>query len=393
MPGMSDPGWQRINLGFGVYILYKFASATEMDFQLWFESVQLAQGSVDESNPEAQLHVNTDIARADLDLTVQPYLGQVLAAGDVHIWVDNAWKTIVQFSNDVLFLYDPTKGVVADNTVPYPPQVPAAPWGPSGSSSGGITRFHISDDVRVVSDIGPQVKKVMFPGYPPLVLNIVACCGTPDPTTHQGVYVDPDSVWFNIFYGAYQMNCAKSDGWTRPFGYESASGVGSVVRGEDIERVGKSDWNWFSNYMYGVPATVCAQYSDIGHATFAPTATVTLGSSQWHVVSMSNVTVASAYQSDAPGAQQLQENSLLTPQWRQAFGQPWPRPDHTTSFVPTKLQSTIFLSYSEDADGFYTLMFGGTSAMTADPAFLAAQVKAAQQTLVTNYPKAGFPLS
>jgi hypothetical protein len=394
MPSMSDPGWERIDMGLGVYILYKFASATEIDFQLWFESVELAQGSASELNSEVQLHVDVDIARADLVLTVQPYLGQVLAAGDVQIWEDNAWKTVAQFSNDVLVLYDPTKGVVAGDTTPHPPQVPPQPWGASWFPSGGITRFYVTNDVRVATDIGSRVKKVMFPGYPPLVFNTIACCGKPAAIPNgPGVYGDPQSIWFNIFFGGYEMSCLKSDGWTRPFGYESAAGINSVIHGEDIERLGKSDWNWFSNYMYGVPAEVCERYSDIGKAAFGPTATVTLGSSQWHVVSLSNVTVASTYQSDAKGAQQLQENSVLTSEWRDAFGHPCPRPDYTTSFIPTTLKATLFMSYSEDTDGFYTVMFGGTSGVKADPAFLAAQVKAAQETIVLNYPKAGFPLS
>jgi hypothetical protein len=194
----------------------------------------MANGTIDETNPELKLQEGEAFIRADLDVTLEPFLGQVLASGDVEVNENGTWIPVAQFPNTPLFLYDPTKGVIAGKTGPFPPKVSENPghWGPSYSSSGnGITRFHITDDDRSLTDIGRRVKQMMFPDYPPLVMNIIACCGQPyaDGT---GPYVDPRSPWFNIFLGAYQMDCLKSDGWTRPLGYESAAGQGSAVRRE-----------------------------------------------------------------------------------------------------------------------------------------------------------------
>jgi hypothetical protein len=123
-----------------------------------------------------------------------------------------------------------------------------------------------------------------------------------------------------------------------------------------------------------------------------PPAVVHVGASNWHRVSMSGVKVASGYQSDAPGAQQLVENSILTPTWQRSFGLPCPRPEYTTSFVPTVLQSALFMTYDEDDTAYRTLMFGGTAGVGADATFLQAQVDAAVATITVHYPDAGFPL-
>lgn len=394
--GMTTPGEHRIDLGHGVFIDYCFTGPGAIDFQLWWESVELAHGSIDEQTPAAKVEVDTKVARAEMDLTIDGFLGEVLCSASIQIWDTSAnppgWTSIVACTNDVLVHFDPTKGMVAGRATADPPVV-QGPWGPSGPSGDGVTRFHITDQPRVLADVGPEVKARMFPAYSPLVLNIVACCGRPTGSpSGPGVYADPESPWFNVFFGVYQMDCAVTDGWTRPFGYESAAGVASVVHGEDLVRIGKSDWNWFSNYMYGVPSGVCAQYSsvDMGAVTFTPTETIPLGSTTWHCVTMSGVEVASAYQSDASGAAQLVENSLLTDEWRKSFGEPSPRPEYPTSFIPTKLQSTLLMTYWQDAAGFHTLMFGGTSGIDTDPAFLAAQVSAAKQTIVDHYPTAGF---
>lgn len=395
---MCDPGWTQIELGLGLNICYRFTSASEIDFQLCFQSTELANGTINEANPELKLQVGEDdLVRADLDVTLQPVLGQVLASGDVALNEGGTWTPVVQFQNEVLFLFDPTSGSFGGNTVPQAPAVPANPgqWVASYCSSGSrVTRFHVTDDERVLTDIGYQVKQRMWPGYPPFVLNIIACCGERN-ADGSGPYVDPTQPWFNVFLGAYQVDCLKGDGWTRPFGYDSANGKDSAIHSEDIERVGKSDWNWFSNFMYGVPAQVCAQYSNIGDATFDFLGTQQIGSSLWHSVTLSNVTVASAYQSNAPGAQQLVENSMLTPNWQKSFGTPCPRDGFPTSFIPTTLNSALFMAYSEDADGYHTVMIGGTTnpKFANSQPFLAAQMNAVKQALATSYPAAGFPTS
>jgi hypothetical protein len=394
---MTDNGWTRVDLGLGAYLLYEFSGPTTIEFQLWWETVELGKGTIDESNPSAQVKFEEDFVRADLDLSLQPFLGQVLASGDVQSRTKKTdpWKTISQWKDAVLFLFDPTKGMIAGSPSAYAPVVDPR-WGPSGPSGGdGVTRFHLTDDVRAVTDVGPQVKQRMFPGYHPMVLNIVACCGRPlGAPDGPGVYGDPTSIWFNVFFGVYQMDCALADGWTRPFGYQGAAGIQSVVRGEDLVRVGKADWNWLSNFMYGVPGAVCEEYSsvDMSKVKFTPTATTKIGTTQWHYLTMSGVQVASGYESDAPGAGKLVENSILTDEWRRSFGEPSPKPGYPTSFIPTVLQSTLVMAYWKDDTAFHTLMFGGTSGVGSDAAFLRDQIQGAKVLIGTRYPGSGFPI-
>jgi hypothetical protein len=137
-------------------------------------------------------------------------------------------------------LIDPTKGLVAGSETGYAPTVIG--FGPNGPSGDGVTRFHISEEPRFLADVGRIVKQRLFADTGPLTLNIIACVGLgADPGTGPGVYADPESPWFNVFFGVYQVDCAKADGWTRPFGYEAANGVDSVVHGEDLVRIGTAD--------------------------------------------------------------------------------------------------------------------------------------------------------
>lgn len=388
-----------ISLGHGLFVDYGFSSSTELDYDLRFEQREVVHGSVSVGTPSGPVGVSTDLVRGQLEITIEPLSGVVGLIATIEVREPGVepptWKTVVNFTEPHITMIDPTKGFIAGAESGYPPQVLG--YGPNGPSGGGdVTRFHISDDERLLADVGRIVKQRLFAATGPLTLNILACVGLgADPGKGPGVYADPESPWFNVFFGIYQVDCAKADGWTRPFGYEAAQGVGSVVHGEDLVRIGTADWNWFSNYLYGVPEEICIEYStvDMGAVSFQPPPTVLrCGNSNWHQVSMSGVKVASAYQSNAPGAQQLVKNSLLTPTWQETFGLPCPRPEYTTSFIPTVLRSALFMAYTEDDSAFHTLMFGGTAGIDTDAGFLTAQADAAVATITKHYPSAGFPL-
>lgn len=304
------------------------------------------------------------------------------------------WTTMFEATDRVVKRVDPCGGVIADSSVGYAPAMADTPWGPSGALSLAVTRFHIADTMRDITPVGEIVKREIFADYPPITFNTVACWGKPSPDG-VGVYCDPESIWFNVFYGTYQLDCSKADGWTRPFGYRSADGVTSVVHAEDIVRLGKADWNWFSNYMYGVPAQWCRDYSHVEMAeiSITPITTVTIGTSRWHATSLSGIEVATCYQSDAPGAATLIHNTIASGPWEQSYGTPCPRPEYPTSFIPNVLATEVRMSYWEDAVGFHTLVFGGTAGVRSDPVFLAAQVAAAETMIADFYPGNGFPLT
>ena len=306
-----------------------------------------------------------------------------------------SWTSLLDIANQVVLLVDPTFGMIQGQAGVAPPVAVDGGWGPSGSSSPVVTRMHVGPAARALTDAGSIVWNEIFAqSYHPFTFNTVACCGTPH-ADGTGVYSDPINPWFNVFYGIYQLDCLKSDGWDRPFGYESADGVNSIVQAEDLVRLGKADWNWFSNFMYGVPADICAKYSsvDMSEVSVHPTSTGVVGASRWHTLAIDGIVVASCYQSAAPGAAQLVDNTQATQIWEHSFGLPCPRPGFPVSFIPTTLTAELVMAYSEDADGYHTLVFGGTCGTNPPAGFLAAQLTAVQSVLVTSFAGAGFATS
>lgn len=383
-----------IDLGHDVSLHCTFTGKEAVDWRLQWKAETVLHGTLSASDHQGKISLDNGIIRASGEIDVDFQAGEVSVTVLVEVRNPLAdpptWDTILNLNDAVLLRFDPSQGVVAGSATPHPPVV-EGPWGPSGSS-GSILRLHIADQDRALLDVGQLVMAEMFSGYSPFTFNVVACCGRPTGSpTGPGVYGDPESRWFNVFFGIYQLDANKSDGWTRPFGYESAAGVSSIPSTDDLLRLGKSDWNWFSNYLYGVPKSTCEQYSgtDPG-TTFSPVATSTIGTTSWHTFTMSGVVVASCYQSSAPGAEQLVINSILTAEWRESFGEPCPRAEYTTSFIPTTLMASLTMAYWEDDTAYHTLVFGGTSGVATPAPFLAAQNAAAQAAIAAYYPGAGF---
>jgi hypothetical protein len=288
--------------------------------------------------------------------------------------------------------FDPSLGKVADDTAPRPPIVLNPAFGRSQPCAPTILRIHVDDAERELCRVGRIVKQEMFPGYPPFVFNTVACVGA-FPPGGPGLYTDPNSVWFNVFTGYYQLDCLKAD-WTRPFGYDRANGVGSKPVGEDLARLGKSDWNWFSNWCYGVPEEDLIPYSGVDMRTIRVSDTVvTIGKTHWHEVELEGVEVASCYVSDAPGAGQLASNTVLRDVWQRGFGLPRPDAAFPDSFLPTTMKAVVDMAYWEDAAAYHTVIFGGTAVVNAgraDAAFIQAQLQVTKAVIAIDYPGLGF---
>ncbi len=162
---------------------------------------------------------------------------------------------------------------------------------------------------------------------------------------------------------------------------------------EELVRLGKSDWNWFSNWDYGVPDDILLLYSAVPPtAGVVSTPLVTVGSRQWHQVDVRDTKAASCYVAGGPGARQLVHNTVLEVTWRRSFGAPSPRPAQPTSFIPTVLDAKVYMSYWEDDSHYHTVIFGGTILAGKDPAFLGAQIAATETVMTADYPGLGFPL-
>lgn len=328
-----------------------------------------------------------------LELTVDAFAGEVRAGGHLKVRAPGSphWRTVFDAPDDVLVRFSPGVGEVAGRSAVQEPLVIDPRYGRSQLCTPAVLRIFVSDEDRAFSRAGELAKQRLFADLPPFVFNTVACVGQAEGAERLGLYTNPNSPWFNVFFGFYQLDAAKSR-WSRPFGYHAADGVDSEVAAEDVARLGKSDWNFFSNWNYGVPEEVIDRYTDVDMAKMPvqPRAPERIGDSLWHGLTIDAVEVASAYESDLPGARRLESNTILTGVWRDSFGMPNPQPDWSTSFVATRLRASVWMAYWEDDEAFHTTIFGGTLTEGTDPEFLAVQLDAVRTVMERSYPELGF---
>jgi hypothetical protein len=256
------------------------------------------------------------------------------------------------------------------------------------------------DEERRPANVGALVKKALFPHEHRFIFNVAFSCGDPG-LFGRGLYTDPQSIWFNVFFGYYQLDVPRPQ-WERPFGYRLDEGH-PRIQFDDVVRIGKADWNYFSSRVYGVPLDAIRPLDrfDMGKIAHQHLGRVRIGESWWDHVTLDGVEVVSAY--TAPGEVHRLEDSdpLLSPIWRALFGRPHPRPGPTPSFVPTVMRAELYMAYEEGKDldlgsrAWKTLIFGGTvrsdhpDRAEADR-FLALQLAALRKVMAHAYARAGF---
>jgi hypothetical protein len=271
-----------------------------------------------------------------------------------------------------------------------------------GESGSPPSVLEIVVDDRSISPggVGRLVKRHFFPTEGKLVFNVAFSCGKP--TLCRGRYADPASIWFNVFFGYYQIDVPRST-WTRPFGYEPAVDGRATLRPLDILKIGKADWNYFSNYMYGVPEAAIVPYNgiDASKVKVEQHARVRIGKSYWDHLSLDGVEVVSAYVSERDGQKLVMTDHVWTPIWRSLFGPSEPSDAYPKSFIPTHMRAEIYLSWVERHDrdlrerAYSTLIFGAT--VNADypdqaenEAFMQAQLAAVRRVIEKSYATSGF---
>jgi hypothetical protein len=210
------------------------------------------------------------------------------------------------------------------------------------------------------------VSEKLFNGRPRFVFNVCFSCGRG--ATH-GVYADPESIWFNVFFGYYQIDVPRE--WGSPFGYLSnAVGPNPQICGLDLVTIGEADWNYFSNFLYGVPLETVNREVTIDATSAVPQARrLTLEGRQWDVVLLDHMAVSSAYVADERDLQ-MTPHPVLRALWRAAFGGPPPRRDAVQgdgAFSSTSMSGRILMYWREDAHDrnlqgpvYRTFIFGAT---------------------------------
>ncbi|MBS2032690.1 MAG: hypothetical protein JST54_32750 [Deltaproteobacteria bacterium] len=215
--------------------------------------------------------------------------------------------------------------------------------------------------------IGRTAHNALFaqPAYPEFAFKVVFASAD---TSFFGNsdYANPASIWCNVFFGYYEID-APTRLWTRPFGYQSAS-PDSPVALEDIVRIGKADWNYFSNHMYGVPRDAIVPYDvvDMAAVKTRDLGREKIGRDYWDHITLADVTVVTAVRSTKDTRDLENTDTVYSDAWRYAFGTA-PRSDAVNqSFAPTKMSGEFFMSFRKQRDEEYgeevykTFIFGGT---------------------------------
>ncbi len=274
--------------------------------------------------------------------------------------------------------------------------------GRSVSLGPTVVRIVVGDEGGAPANVGSLVKRKFFPERPGFLFNV---CFSRGPGRSYG---DPHSIWFNVFVGYYEIDVARRS-WGRPFGYLSGRGVAPAIDFEDVVRIGKADWNYFSNYMYGVPARHIEPFDrvDLGAVRCAHLGRERICGGRtearghyWDSVELDHVEVVSAYLSDGDGEALESPSPLLSPLWRLSFGRPCPRLTHPRSFIPTDMRARLYMSYSEChhpalGESYRTHIFGGTVNNAYPDAekngrFLDLQMRALRRVIREHYPDLGF---
>jgi hypothetical protein len=328
--------------------------------------------------------------RVELGVWVDVFAGQVAGEAEVAVRpLVGGWRRLLDIDQRVLMRFDPAVGEIGGEADVVEPVVRHDRFGASQLCTPAILRLHVDAGKREISDAGRIVKERLFPDHPPFVFNTIACVGKAG-ADGRGLYGDPNSIWFNVFFGCYQIDAPRSE-WKRPFGYRGADGAASRIEFDDIARLGEADWNFFSNWMYGVPMKAIEPYMGVDPVTTSQGAAPDLiGSTLWHSAAVEGVTCVSTYESNGRGAERLVTNSFIDDVWRRAFGMPNPQRDRLESFVPTTLRAEFHMAYSEDADAYHTIICGGTATVPVDADFLEEQMRAIRSAIAEGYGDRGF---
>jgi hypothetical protein len=267
-----------------------------------------------------------------------------------------------------------------------------------------VMEIPVDTDDTPPAGVGKKVDDVFFQHRHKLLFNVSFACGKPQGLWRRGVYGDPRSIWFNVFFGYYEIDVEQA-AWGRPFGYEAD---GKTVHWDDVLRIGKSDWNYFSNWMYGVPDAAIDRTNQPlrgPHTTTTHHGRTPINGRHWDVLELSGVDVVSAYDDGSGG---LVDRELWSFLWRASYGFPLGKKVvDEPSFFSVPMKAKLYMAWREapadndlGAPAFQTFLFGGTinqrySSTSAEQAaineaFLQAQIDAVVRVMKADFSDLGF---
>jgi hypothetical protein len=335
----------------------------------------------------------TPITKLDIQVCVDWNASALTLNGDACYLYISGWQC-QRYNFITLAAWNPGMGKVGNDIAAHPPVINFE--GHSYSNIPTITRINIDNYERSGTNVGSIVKKKFFDKYPDFIFNVCFTVGPLD-SQQRGSYGTPQSPWFNVFAGYYQLDVPIAT-WKRPFGYKKLQqGKLPELFIEDLARIIKADWNYFSNWMYGVPDVSIEPFNNIKMEDFVTKQypREQIGTKYWDSLELNmqgpSAQVVSGFVSSKG---KLVMNSVLTPAWQLSFGTPLQQGD-TKSFPGCNMFGKMYMSFFENNGYYSTVIFGGTvnnkfGATINDP-FMQVQVNALKSVISAYYPDLGFP--
>lgn len=228
-----------------------------------------------------------------------------------------------------------------------------------------VLEIVVSDKRRWPLRVGKLVDRRFFADRPPIIFNVCFSCHHPD-ARGRSAYADPTSHWFNVFFGFYEIDVRKAQ-WGRPFGFKSADREHPEIEFDDLQRIGKSDWNYFSNYVYGVPRESIAPFDEIHDpevVTRVSPQPVVIDGHEFVEGEIDGLEVVTGYVAEGG---RLRDNVwFFSPLWRRVFGTAPPDPAFPRSYFPVRMKMRFWMRFEEGhdqdlaADAYRTFIYGGT---------------------------------
>ena len=201
--------------------------------------------------------------------------------------------------------------------------------------------------------VGRTMYRKYFADTPGLVLTVLFASSRPD-LRRRSHFADPDSIWFNVFYGCYEIE-VDAERWGRPFAYVPAAGHGEdafTVHTPDLARIVKADWNLLSNGIYGVDADELARVESLGLSEVRGAYLGRISRPGWDrsfdLAELSDVTVVNPNCAHAP-------RGFVQRVWRLAFG------THAgaRAVASSQLRLRAYVAWRREGNSFRTTVFGG----------------------------------
>jgi len=212
-----------------------------------------------------------------------------------------------------------------------------------------VLEIEVSQDSK--SKLLDNVGKIVHDKYFDFdfLFNVCFSCSKPK-FFHSDNYADPYSIWFNVFLGYYQLDIPFSQR-EYPFGFNENFNEDVdyklKINPKEVLEIGKSDWNYFSNFLYGVPLEyINENVTDITQDEIEASIVEkeTIGDKTYYKLTVPSFKVITPYQAKNSKKLNREKINLV---WQTVFGFPVSRKEFTESFIPVNMKAIMYIYYKD----------------------------------------------